>query len=119
MYCRHTEHLQTIVRLALLLHHQRPWTPAASEVVLQVHKAEPAVQRNVAPFLQHPILRRLLHSFAQDGSFQTWADNPEIIAMLREALRLLQDGHLTEQQLEHAFMSQLKLDCACLSFSCR
>ena len=75
----------------------------------QVLKSDPAVQKTIAPFLQYPALRGILRSFTQGSEFGNWADNPQVISMLREALRLLRNGHITEQQLEHALLSQLQV----------
>lgn len=79
-------------------------------LALQVVDADPAVLRSIAPCLRSPALRQFVKSFTHESQFTDWADNPRVIAMLQQALRLLQHGHITEQELEHALVSQMKVN---------
>lgn len=67
-------------------------------------------QKNIAPFLSNRVLRRLIQTFANDpkGDFDKWASNPRVIEMLSEAKRLMDEGHLTEEEVERALVNQLQ-----------
>ena len=47
-------------------------------------------QRAVAPFLEHPLLRRIVQTFTNDprNDFAQWATNPLVLRMLEEAREL-------------------------------
>lgn len=75
-------------------------------MVTQVLEAEYDVQKAIAPFLKIPALRTIVQTFTNDadGDFQKWAGNPCVLEMLTEAKRLLDEGHMTEAELERAFV---------------
>ena len=64
-------------------------------------------QQNVAPFLRHKVLRNIVKSFTTSpgDDFETWAKNQQVIDTLTEAQRLLNNGCITEQQLEDSFLA--------------
>ncbi|KFM23760.1 Peptidyl-prolyl cis-trans isomerase D [Auxenochlorella protothecoides] len=67
-------------------------------------------QRGVAPFLRTPCLRRVVQSFANDprGDFSAWAANPRVLEMLAAAQALLDSGSMTEAEMEHVMLAQLR-----------
>lgn len=69
------------------------------------------VQKRLAPYLKIPALRTIIQTFVNDenGDFGRWADNPNVIEMLDQAKKLLEDGHMTEADVERAFASYLKV----------
>lgn len=79
--------------------------------VLQVLETDVEIQKRLAPFLKIPALRTIIRTFVNDenGDFGRWADNPNVIAMLTQAKKMLEDGHMTETDIEKAFASYLKV----------
>jgi len=77
------------------------------EVVLS---STPEAQRAVAPFLQVPVLRRIVQTIANDpaGEFSKWATNPMILEHLSVAKKAMEDGLITEQEAEHLVLAQIK-----------
>ena len=77
--------------------------------VMQVLRANQQAQADVAPFLKSPALRTIIKSFTndEDGDFAKWACNPQVLAMLRQAKELLDEGRMTEEEMMIAFQSQL------------
>ena len=55
-------------------------------------ESELEAQKNIAPFLENRVLRRVIQTFTNDpsGDFGKWASNPRVIEMLREAKRMVQ-----------------------------
>ncbi|PRW44423.1 Peptidyl-prolyl cis-trans isomerase D [Chlorella sorokiniana] len=76
----------------------------------KVLEAEYDAQKNIAPFLENRVLRRIVQTFTNDpsGDFGKWAQNPRVIEMLREAKRLMDEGYLTEDEVEHHILRQLQ-----------
>lgn len=70
-----------------------PALPLASHC-WQVLESELEAQKNIAPFLENRVLRRVIQTFTNDpsGDFGKWASNPRVIEMLREAKRLMDQG---------------------------
>ena len=59
-------------------------------------ESEYEAQKNIAPFLKYPVLRRIIQTFTNDqqGDFSKWACNPHVIEMLGEAKRLIDEGYV-------------------------
>lgn len=76
-----------------------------------VLSASPEAQRNVAPFLATPVLRNLVRSLTNDeyGDFDRWATNPLILRMLGEAKKMMEDGRLSEAEVERLIIAQAKV----------
>ena len=53
----------------------------------QVLASEVDAQKAVAPYLEHPLLRKIVQTFTNDprGDFAQWATNPLVISMLEQA----------------------------------
>lgn len=79
---------------------------------MQVLKADTEAQRNIAPFLKHRVLRAIVESLANspDNDFETWAKNKMVLDSLKEAQRLLDDGYVTEEEMENALLSHVAQD---------
>lgn len=77
---------------------------------LQVLEADYSAQRNVAPFLKIPVLRRIVQTFTNDEheDFGRWAHNPLAIQMLQQAKDLLDEGRMTEAEMEALLLSQMQ-----------
>lgn len=52
----------------------------------------------------------MLQTFANDPDtdFCEWVANPSVLGMLRSALELIERGAVTDQQLQHYLLQQLK-----------
>ncbi|KAL4428099.1 hypothetical protein ABPG75_002188 [Micractinium tetrahymenae] len=76
----------------------------------KVLEAEYDAQKNIAPFLENRVLRRIVQTFTNDpsGDFSKWASNPRVVEMLREAKRLMDDGYLNEDEVEQFMIRQLQ-----------
>lgn len=94
------------VRQALKLE-ERQQLETLREAVLG---ADFEAQRAVAPFLRTPCLRRIVQTFTNDlrGDFSGWASNPRVIEMLAAAQRVLDEGRMSEEEMEHLLLAQLK-----------
>ncbi len=79
--------------------------------VMQVLKANQQAQADIAPFLKSPALRTIIKSFTndEDGDFTKWASNTQVLAMLKQARELLDQGRMTEEEMMVAFQSQLEV----------
>lgn len=68
-------------------------------------------QQNVAPFLDYPVLRKVIQTFTNDarGDFDIWATNGQALSMLQQAKHLLDTGALTEDELEQNMLRQLQV----------
>ncbi len=77
---------------------------------MQVLEADYSAQRNVAPFLKIPVLRRIVQTFTNDEheDFGRWAHNPLAIQMLQQAKDLLDEGRMTEAEMEALLLSQAR-----------
>ena len=77
---------------------------------MQVLEADYSAQRNVAPFLKIPVLRRIVQTFTNDEheDFGRWAHNPLAIQMLQQAKDLLDEGRMTEAEMEALLLSQMQ-----------
>ena len=78
---------------------------------MQVLDADKNAQSDIAPYLRIPALRSLIKSFTNDenGDFGKWASNPQVLAMLKQAKLLLDEGHMTEEELHMAFETGLEV----------
>ena len=76
-----------------------------------VLSASPDAQRNVAPFLATPVLRNLVRSLTNDeyGDFDRWATNPLVLRMLGEAKKAIEEGRLTETEVERLLVAHAKV----------
>ena len=79
---------------------------------LQVLKSDYEVQKVLAPFLKSPSLRKVIQTFVNDenGDFGKWAANPVVIQMLGQAKKLLEEGTITEQEMQDTFSSYLQVN---------
>ena len=75
----------------------------------RVLAADAEAQKNVAPFLENPVLRRIIKSFTNDerGDFAKWACNPRVLEMLRCAQKAMAEGKLTEADAERVMIESL------------
>lgn len=78
---------------------------------MQVLDADKSAQSDIAPYLRIPALRPIIKSFTNDenGDFGKWASNPQVLAMLKQAKLLLDEGHMTEEELHMAFETRLEV----------
>ena len=78
---------------------------------MQVLDADKNAQSDIAPYLRIPALRPIIKSFTNDenGDFGKWASNPQVLAMLKQAKLLLDEGHMTEEELHMAFETRLEV----------
>ena len=76
---------------------------------MQVRSSDAESQKNVAPFLKHRVLRAIVESLVNspDNGFEDWAKNKEIIASLKEAQRLLDQGYIKEEEMEKALLGHI------------
>lgn len=67
-------------------------------------------QKNIAPFLKNKVLKRIIMTFMNDpnGDFEKWAKNPRVIEMLVTAQRMMDDGRLSERDMEEHLIRMLK-----------
>lgn len=76
----------------------------------RVLAADFEAQKNVAPFLENPVLRRIIKTFTNDerGDFAKWACNPRVLEMLRRAQKAMDEGKLTEADAERVMIQSLE-----------
>lgn len=76
----------------------------------RVLAADYEAQRNIAPFLEVPVLRKIVQTLTNDprGDFGQWATNPLIIGMLRDAKKALDEGRFTEEEAERMILDYVK-----------
>ncbi len=74
-------------------------------------QADVEAQKNVLPFLKHRVLREVVRSFTSspNDDFEIWAKNQQAIDMLKEAQRLLDNGYITEQEMEKSLLPHLQV----------
>lgn len=87
----------------------------------QVSCLDPADIKLLAPVMTSPILRQLLISLRNDttaaptssssssSGLQSWVSNPRVVQLLRQAVKALRQGKLTEQQLAALLQQQHKV----------
>ncbi len=70
------------------------------------------VQKFLAPFLKSPSLRTVIKTFINDenNDFGKWAANPMVIQMLTRAKELLDEGVMTEEEMETTFAAYLQVN---------
>lgn len=85
--------------------------------IQQVLELDHDLQKTLAPFLKRPALRRVIQTFTNDaeGNVQKWAGNQEVIKMLTEAKRMLDEGLMTEAEMDLAFASYCQVSHAVLA----
>jgi len=68
----------------------------------QVLCADYDAQKNVAPYLENRVLRRVINTFCNDpnNDFSKWANNKEVLNLLESAKRMMDEGRLTEDEAE-------------------
>ena len=76
---------------------------------MQVINADKEVQKNIAPFLKHRVLRAIVESLASspNNDFEVWAQNRMVIDSLKAAQRLLDSGHVKEEEMETALLAHI------------
>lgn len=76
---------------------------------MQVLNADTEVQKNIAPFLKHRVLRAIVESLANspDNDFEVWAKNRMVVDSLKEAQRLLDNGYVKEEEMEAALLAHI------------
>jgi hypothetical protein len=80
---------------------QRAHTNALAATFRERFLAAPLeAQRAMAPFLEVPLLRRVVQTLSNDerGDFGAWATNPRIIEMLQAAKEAIDSGNLNEEE---------------------
>ena len=67
-------------------------------------------QRNIAPFLENPVLKRIVQTFCNDpkNDFNKWATNPRIIDMLTRAKKMMDEGRISSEEVEYLLISHLQ-----------
>ena len=75
----------------------------------KVLESDYEAQQNIAPFMEHKFLRRIIQTFCNDeqGDFGKWA---KILGMemLQHAKDLIDNGYCEEEELEHRMVEYLK-----------
>ncbi|DBA96742.1 hypothetical protein WJX77_011474 [Trebouxia sp. C0004] len=76
----------------------------------KVLQSDVKAQQNVAPFLKHRVLREIVKSFTNSPTddFENWAKNEQVINTLKEAQRLLDNGYISEEDMEHFLLAHLQ-----------
>ncbi|KAL0049543.1 hypothetical protein WJX82_004461 [Trebouxia sp. C0006] len=76
----------------------------------KVLQSDVEAQQNVAPFLKHRVLREIVISFTNspNDDFEAWAKNQQAIDTLKEAQRLLDNGYISEKDMEHSLLAHLQ-----------
>ncbi|DBA65903.1 TPA: hypothetical protein ACH3X2_002929 [Trebouxia sp. C0005] len=76
----------------------------------KVLQSDVEAQQNVAPFLRHRVLREIVKSFTNspNDDFEAWAKNQQAIDTLKEAQRLLDNGYISEEDMEHSLLAHLQ-----------
>ena len=77
----------------------------------QVLQSDVEAQQNVAPFLKHRVLREIVNSFTNspNDDFEAWAKNQQAIDSLKEAQRLLDNGYISGEDMEHSLLAHLQV----------
>ena len=68
-------------------------------------------QKAMGPFLENPVLRRIIQTFTNDadGDFEKWANNPQVLAMLTEAKRLMDEGRVSPAEMEGLLLKHVQV----------
>ena len=68
----------------------------------KVLSADYDAQKNIAPFLENRVLRRIVNTFCNDpkNDFSKWANNKEVLKLLSSAKKLMDEGKMTEDEAE-------------------
>ena len=76
----------------------------------KVLESDYEAQQNIAPFMEHKFLRRIIQTFCNDeqGDFGKWAKNPRVIEMLQHAKDLVDNGYVDEEELQYRMIEYLK-----------
>ena len=76
----------------------------------KVLESDYEAQQNIAPFMGHKFLRRIIQTFCNDeqGDFGKWAKNPRVIEMLQHAKDLVDNGYVDEEELQYRMIEYLK-----------
>ena len=85
--------------------------PTQHRWVVQVLASDYEAQKAVGPFLENPVLRRIIQTFTNDtdGDFSKWANNKQVLAMLAQAKRLMDEGHITPAEMESHLLQHLQV----------
>lgn len=77
-----------------------------------VMEADYEAQKNIAPFLEYRSLKRVVQTFTNDpnNDFGKWACNPRVLEMLYRAKEAIDNGTMTEEEVEHMMLSYIKSD---------
>jgi len=76
----------------------------------KVLEADYDAQIAIAPFLKNKMLKRVVQTFANDpnGDFEKWAKNPRVIEMLRSAQKMMDEGRVTEEEMEEFILRMMR-----------
>ena len=76
----------------------------------KVLEADYEAQIAIAPFLKNKMLKRVVQTFANDpnGDFEKWAKNPRVIEMLRSAQKMMDEGRVTEDEMEEFILRMMR-----------
>ena len=79
----------------------------------QVLETDYDTQKALAPYLKIPALRNIIHTFTNDenGNIGKWACNPEVQRLFSEAKKMLDNGRLSEQDLQTRLTTYLEVKC--------
>ena len=77
----------------------------------QVLDADQNAVSDIAPYMKSPALRAVIRSFTNDeeGNFGRWASNPHVLQMLKKAKWMLDEGHITEEEMMRGFQEQIEV----------
>lgn len=103
----------------ILEKHQRKEVKQALKVQEKVHAlkfrdvvldSDYDAQVAIAPFLKNRVLKKIVMTFANDpnGDFEKWAKNPRVIEMLTTAQKMMDEGRITEDDMEEHLIRMLK-----------
>lgn len=76
----------------------------------KVLEADYEAQIAIAPFLKNKMLKRVVQTFANDpnGDFEKWAKNPRVIEMLKSAQKMMDEGRVTEEEMEEFILRMMR-----------
>mmetsp|Transcript_15327 Transcript_15327/g.29585 ORF Transcript_15327/g.29585 Transcript_15327/m.29585 type:complete len:345 (+) Transcript_15327:191-1225(+) len=68
----------------------------------KVLSADYDAQKNIAPFLENRVLRRVINTFCNDpnNDFSKWANNKEVLNLLHAAKKMMDEGRMSEDEAE-------------------
>ena len=80
---------------------------------VQVERLPTELQANLEPFMRSPCLRRVVQTLANDPDpehgLDYWSGNPRVLQLLQHAKELLDEGRVTEKELEQLLITQFKV----------